>query len=314
VLQTTGQLDKRTDYRIRATAAMVFPVMMPGGLMSASGSGIAQILKVRLIHATVRNLLLRGNPAQARTSQPALVSEQANTSMQATLLALGWDVNAKGLPCNQEELAYTLLTFSYVFLRSLRRLGLGLPSPDEEAYLHAWNVVGHVLGLQADLRVDSMADAEILFSQLQARGVARQVTPDPRPHLTLALMQAMQQVLPRLLKPVPVLLTRFLCGDVASAQLGLNTQVSWVSKLLFALGMGLILGLDRLIRLVSPGFTFSSLLTRWVGERFMADLLLSQTRQLQLPWTLRGQIQGALDKCRGKKTEPGNSSTASDPK
>ena len=38
VLQATGQLNKHTDYRIRATAAMIFPVMMPGGLMSASGS------------------------------------------------------------------------------------------------------------------------------------------------------------------------------------------------------------------------------------------------------------------------------------
>ncbi len=327
VLQATGQLDKRTDYRIRATAAMIFPVMMPGGLLKPEGSGIAQILKVRLIHATVRNLLLRGNPTLALSAHsashahpdqgtvPPLVNEQVKPSMQATLFALGWDVHAKGLPCNQEELAYTLLTFSYVFLRSLRRLGLGLPSADEEAYLHAWNVVGHVLGLQADLRVDNMADAEILFSQLQARGVARQVTPDPRPHLTLALMETMQQVLPlRVLKPVPVLLTRFLCGDATSAQLGLNTQVSWVSRMLFTLGMGSILGLDRLIRLVSPGFTFSRLLTRWVGERFMADLLLSQTRKLQLPWTLRGQIQGELDKSRGKKNAPSDKSVTSDPK
>ena len=324
VLQTTGQLDKHTDYRIRATAAMIFPVMMPGGLMAANGSGIAQILKVRLIHATVRNLLLRGNPAHALTahaspqgqadqaSVPPLLSTQANTSMQATLFALGWDVNEKGLPCNQEELAYTLLTFGYVFLRSLRRLGLGLPSADEDAYLHAWNVVGHVLGLHADLRVNHMADAETLFSQLQARGVARQVTPDPRPHLTLALMQTMQQVLPlRVLKPVPVLLTRFLCGPTTSAQLGLNTQVSWVSKLLFTLGMGLILGLDRLIRLVSPGFTFSRLLTRLVGQRFMADLLLSQTRQLQLPGTLRRQMQAVLDERQGKTIGPSNSPVTS---
>ncbi len=322
VLQATGQLDQHTDYRIRATAAMVFPVMMPGGLMSASGSGMAQIIKVRLIHATVRNLLLRGSPShavaahsapQGHTDQgvaPPLSSElpgsepktQPKPSMQTTLFALGWDVNAQGLPCNQEELAYTLLTFGYVVLRSLRKLGLGLAPADEEAYLHAWNVVGHVLGLQADLRVERMADAEILFTQLQARGIARQVTPDPRPHLTRALMQTMQAVLPlRVLKPVPVLLTRFLCGAGTSAQLSLNLQVSWVARLLFMLGMSIILGLDRLIRLLSPGFTFSGLLTRWVGERFMRELLLSQTRPLQLPWTLRQQMQGELDKRSAKK-------------
>lgn len=317
VLQATGQLDKHTDYRIRATAAMVFPVMMPGGLLTPSGSGMAQIIKVRLIHATVRNLLLRGSPAHAlatlsassashsHTAQcavPPLMCTQPNTGMQATLFALGWDVNEQGLPCNQEELAYTLLTFGYVVLRSLRRLGLGLPPADEEAYLHAWNVVGHVMGLQADLRVDRMADAEVLFAQLQARGIAQPVTPDPRPDLTLALMQTMQQVLPlRVLKPVPVLLTRFLCGDATSAQLGLKIHVSWVSRLLFALGMGIILGLDQLIRLVSPGFSFSRLITRWVGERFMTELLLSQTRPLQLPGTLRRQMQAEIDKHRDQK-------------
>ena len=65
VLNTTGQLATRADHRVRATGAMVFPVMMKGGLTDASGGGIAQIFKVRLIHATIRHLILRGSPAEA---------------------------------------------------------------------------------------------------------------------------------------------------------------------------------------------------------------------------------------------------------
>ena len=57
VLNTTGQLEKRADHRVRATGAMVFPVMMKGGLTDASGAGVAQIFKVRLIHATIRHLI-----------------------------------------------------------------------------------------------------------------------------------------------------------------------------------------------------------------------------------------------------------------
>ncbi|HPV24704.1 MAG TPA: DUF2236 domain-containing protein, partial [Casimicrobium sp.] len=56
VLHITGQLENNTDYRVRLTAAMVFPVMMKGGLTTPEGGGIAQVLKVRLIHAMVRNL------------------------------------------------------------------------------------------------------------------------------------------------------------------------------------------------------------------------------------------------------------------
>ena len=32
VLHTTGQLEQNTEYRIRSTAAMIFPVMLHGGL------------------------------------------------------------------------------------------------------------------------------------------------------------------------------------------------------------------------------------------------------------------------------------------
>ena len=65
VLHATGQLEERAEHRIRTTGAMIFPVMMAGGLTRPDGAGIAQVLKVRLIHATVRNLILRASPQEA---------------------------------------------------------------------------------------------------------------------------------------------------------------------------------------------------------------------------------------------------------
>lgn len=309
VLNATGQLEKHTDYRIRATAAMVFPVMMPGGLMAPDGSGIAQILKVRLIHATIRNLILRGNPAQVQQAGgasatgggvvPPLSGLQAGADMQQTLFALGWDLDDRGLPCNQEELAYTLLTFSYVFLRSLRKLGIGLPRADEEAYLHAWNVAGHVLGIRRELMADSMKDAAELFARLQTRGRSRQIDPDPRPDLAQALMNTMGRVLPlRVLKPFPALLTRYLCGRTAARSLGLTRRVSWWSRLLFTLGMLLARGLDTLIRLVSPRFCISRFVTRLLGERFMARILMDQIRPLKLPQPLLARVEGMMQDWR----------------
>lgn len=316
VLHISGQLEAHTDHRIRATAAMIFPVMMPGGLTAPEGSGIAQILKVRLIHATIRNLILRGSPEAALQARetgtpgagrvPPLASLQASDDMQQALFGHGWDLDDMGLPCNQEEQAYTLLTFSYVFLRSLRRLGLGLSRTDEEAYLHAWNVVGHVLGLQRELMADTMTEAAELFATMQARGRARGVVPDSRPELAQALMQAMARVLPlRVLKPFPRLLTHYLCGRATSQDLGLRRQVPWLSRGLFAAGMLIIWAIEATVRLVVPGFSLSRLFTRLLGEHLVAQILLDQTRPLKLPQTLLNQVQTTMQGWRRRRRTVG---------
>jgi hypothetical protein len=305
VLHVAGQLEQHTDYRVRSTAAMIFPVMMRGGLTGPAGGGVAQALKVRLIHATIRHLILRGEPAQA-PARPLEPLAPRGPGMQQALYAHGWDVERVGLPCNQEELAYTLLTFSYVFLQGLRRLGLGLEHADEEAYLHAWNVLGHVLGIERGLMADTMEQAQTMFEAIQARTDARpgMRQPDPRPALGAALMAAMQGYIPlRLLKPVPVLLTRHLCGKAAARDLGLDGHVSWLSRLVFAAGMALVRGIDALVRLFVPGFSLSRLGTRILGYHLTVKLLMDQTRPLKLPDALLGQVDGVV---RGWVQQPGD--------
>jgi len=312
VLHTTGQLERHTEHRIRSTGAMVFPVMMKGGLLSPDGGGIAQILKVRLIHATVRNLILRGKPeaavqalgAQENTVGAGVVAPLpglfGTKDMHQALFAHGWKTGEEGLPCNQEELAYTLLTFSYVFLRSMRKLGLALPKADEEAYLHAWNVAGHVLGIRRELMADTMAGAEDLFTAMQARGrVDRPPNPapkpDPRPSLGAALMNAMSRVIPvSVAKPFPELMTRYLCGGASSRDLGLTGPVKAVSLLLFVLLMVSVRGIDWLVRQAYPQFSISRFLTRLLGYQLMTKLMMDQTRPLKLPEHVRGGIDSVV--------------------
>lgn len=299
VLHAAGQLEAHTEYRIRATAAMIFPVMLRGGLTTPAGSGIAQVLKVRLIHATIRNLILHGDPQDAvRTGKvvaptPALRGSQR---LHEALFAHGWDTAARGLPCNQEELAYTLLTFGYVFLRSLRRLGLGLRPDDEHAYLHAWNVMGHVLGIERRYMANSMSEAEALFVRMQARGRASPVAPDPRPGLGQALMRTMEQAIPaRVAKAFPVLMTRHLCGGATMRDLGIAHRVPWLSHALFGLGMHLARGVDAVVRLVSPEFSITRCFTRILGYHFMARILMDQTRPLKLPAHLLNDVGQTMD-------------------
>lgn len=303
VLHVTGQLEQRTDYRIRATAAMIFPVMLDGGLSAPERAGAAQVLKVRLIHATVRHLILRGTPAaaaaaalapegsdaaQAARVAPLASLEPRGGGMHATLLAHGWDTPRRGLPCNQEELAYTLLTFGYVFLRTLRRLGIGLPPADEAAVLHGWNVVGHLVGVDRALMAQTMDEADALFAAMQARGRARVAAPDPRPPLGTALMLSMERLIPwRWARPLPRLFTRHLVGAQAARDIGLDAPAPWPARLVFALGLRLTLGIDAAVRLVFPRFSIARFVTRLIGHRLLVKLLMDETRPLKLPTALR---------------------------
>lgn len=302
VLHTAGQLGHHTEHRIRSTAAMIFPVMLRGGLTQPGGTGIAQVLKVRLIHATVRNLILRGSPRDAahRTNGagclPPLPQTQARSAMHAALYARGWDLSAQGAPCNQEELAYTLLTFGYVFLRSMRKLGIGLQPADEEAYLHAWNVVGHVLGIDSALMVHNMHQGESLMAQMQERGRARTVQPDPRPALAEALMQTMAHAIPwGPARFFPPLMTRYLCGTQTAHDLALDQRKPpWAPRAMFWSLLWTARAIDTLARAVSPHFSISRTLTRVLGYQFMSRLLMSQTRPLQLPEQLLDQMDVAM--------------------
>jgi ER-bound oxygenase mpaB/B'/Rubber oxygenase, catalytic domain len=304
VLHATGQLEDRADHRIRTTGAMIFPVMMTGGLTLPDGSGIAQILKVRLIHAMVRNLILRASPeaAVAELAQgaviPALAPAQPGDSMSRALHVHGWDLKACALPNNQEELAYTLLTFSYVFLRGMRRLGIAFAPAQEEDYLHAWNVAGYFLGIRRELMVDTMEQAAALFALMQARGrsdVPKRLGTDPRPQLGGALMEAMESVIPPgPFKSFPVLLTRRLIEPASAHDLGLDGSASWISKVCFAALMGTALGIDAVARLAFKDFSISRLITRAIGYRLTCALLMSQTRDLSVPVALRPGVRSLI--------------------
>jgi len=288
VLHVAGQLEAHTEHRIRQTAAMVFPVMLRGGLTDPSGCGVAQVLKVRLIHATIRHLILHGDPEQVSGRVAAGSGRGDGTAghgaLHQALLTHGWDIDRRGLPCNQFELAYTLLTFHFVFLRGMRTLGLGLVKADEEAFLHAWNVVGHVLGVQDDLMPATYDEADLAFQRMQVFGRGQAAAPDVRPGLGQALMQAMaRSIRIPVLRQVPVPLTQWLIGAQSARDIGLGSAAPLSTRAVFTAGRVLAGTIDRLVRCVSPQFSLSRLFVRVVGYHLLSRFLLDQTRPLGLP-------------------------------
>ncbi|MEO5671522.1 MAG: oxygenase MpaB family protein [Ramlibacter sp.] len=284
VLHVAGQLEAHTEYRIRQTAAMVFPVMMKNGLTAPGGGGIAQVLKVRLIHATIRHLILHGTPQEATGRIAAGAAPGATASMQQALVAHGWDVDRQGVPCSQLELAYTLLTFGYVFLQGMRTLGEHLSKDQEEATLHAWNVAGHVLGIRDDLMAHTMEEAVAMFAGMQAMARAHPALPDVRPGLGHALLDTMaRSIRLPVVRNIPVPLTRWLVGDRTAGEIGANERVGLLTRAAFTVARLAVRAVDAVARVVLPQFSLTRMFTRVVGYHLLTRFLLDQTRPLSLP-------------------------------
>src|SRR5271166_572933 len=146
VLYLTARLDTDARRRVMETGQFLFDVLAVGSLDDEHGKGRHAIQRVRLMHAAVRHLIKARNERE-----PGL-----------------WDPNW-GTPINQEDLAGTLLSFSYVVAGPLRRLGVRVSTEDAEAYLHMWNVIGHLLGVRDELLVRGIGDATALVDAIRRR-------------------------------------------------------------------------------------------------------------------------------------------------
>jgi hypothetical protein len=112
-----------------------------------------------------------------------------------------------------------LLTFSYVGLRGLATLGVKVTDDEREAYVHAWNVVGALLGIRDELLAQDFAEATILFDTIKRR--RRGASADGQA-LTRSLLAWMEDVMPPELRHLPAQLLCALVGDQDAALLGVH--------------------------------------------------------------------------------------------
>jgi hypothetical protein len=192
VLALTGRLSGNAARRIIEVAQMMVDVMQPGGLTAGNGRGRRTLQKVRLMHAAVRHL--------------AGQSPQWNQA---------WDV-----PINQEDLAATLMSFSWIAIDGLRKLGIELTSEEQIAWLHCWQVIGGQLGLRDDVIPADIDSAEALTRAFQRRQYG--TCPEGR-LMTAALIEAMQYELPgNLLDALPAIFLQHFMGREDAALLGVG--------------------------------------------------------------------------------------------
>ena len=199
VLAYTKFLQVDPTRRIRETAQMVMDVMCPGGL-EPGGRGVRATIKVRVMHAIVRHMIEHDRGSRANPIDPALRQKF-------------------GRPINQEDMVYTLMTFSYVVIEGFKTMGYRMSDPEREGYIHCWNVVGYLMGIREELLPATFTDAETLFQAIQRR---QHGASDAGQKLTAALLRSLENALPgRLHDALPAALTRKLVGNPVADELGI---------------------------------------------------------------------------------------------
>lgn len=166
VLARTARLVRGPLRRVFETTQMVVDVMQPGGL-APNGRGLMTAKKVRLMHAAVRHLLRED---------------------QITV----WDPN-NGVPINQEDLAGTLMTFSFLIVEGLEMLKAPMSDEEKEAWIRCWAGLGPILGVKDELIPENVEQARALTRKIQAR----QIAPSPEGReLTAALLGMYRTLIP----------------------------------------------------------------------------------------------------------------------
>lgn len=175
--------------RVAETGRMLIDVMgvrgdgsfQPGGKAHATASGL------RVLHGFVRQMIA--------SQQPVAVSSV--------------------VPANQELLVSTIVDFTLVAWAAIERMGIAVPEEDRRAYLHTWSVVGHLLGIRADLLPLELADVDRLHELLEARHLPQggQAATPEGVELTHALVEEMSSFMPLGWGRLPATLIRWLFHD-----------------------------------------------------------------------------------------------------
>jgi len=291
VLSFTRRLIDDAPKRLVETAQMVTDVMSTGGLTikngKLAGKGVQSILKIRLIHASIRHLLLNKEKLLAahehtnKFDQNNFLLAYVFDSIQDQCTWYGdskpdvWNEKIDGVPINAEALAETLLTFSYLILRGLDKIGVCLDKTQQDAFLHSWNVAGYVLGVKEDFlkEFSNFKQTDVIYTQIMKRRLGK--TEDGA-LLQQSLLEVFSDNASRLIPFGRILHVRRLARLITSK---LITPAAYDA-------LGLKLGLyDRFIRmLVWIGVKLFALLVNLKFTRPFADYMFGRISQSLWDW------------------------------
>lgn len=169
VLESTKLLVDFAARRVMETAQFIFAVNNQNWYKPGS-PGLEAIQRVRLMHAGMRIALLEDK-------RPGKV----------------WNVEEKGIPINQEDMALTNHLFSLAMIQGLDEMGIHLFKEEREAVFHTWQYIGQAMGISAELYTDDYNDG---WNQYNAIFKRQCLMPNPDgPALTRALLESLGKMI-----------------------------------------------------------------------------------------------------------------------
>jgi hypothetical protein len=182
-LSFSYRLGHNTKHRLAETAQFLLVVMTPGAF-DENGGGIPAIQKVRLMHAAIRFLIRKSGR---------------------------WNEADMDVPICQEDLLGTLMAFSHIVLRDLRKLGAQFNDEEASDYFYLWQVVGEMMGCRPDVIPASVDEGHELWEAI----CRRQQGPSPEGvAMTQALLDFHADLIPgEMFDGLVPALVRELVGD-----------------------------------------------------------------------------------------------------
>lgn len=204
----TGMLSGKPAKRLTETTAMVTRMAFPGSV-EPGGKAHEVLLRVRLLHAGLRRLLLDSGRFRHPTD----------------------------VPVNQQDLAITLALFCYVNVRQLMQLGVRLSRDQIDSYVLLWRYAGYVLGIDEALLPTSIEHQQAFYLS----SCRHQVRPDKVSPESKILLDAIAKG--SKIVPYPIArtflhqITRYLAGDDYIAGMKIEPQEDyWGIRLFRGLG------------------------------------------------------------------------------
>jgi hypothetical protein len=210
------RIGHNTCRRIAETSQFLLLVISPDAF-AEGGQALPAIQKVRLMHSAIRYLI-------KQTGR--------------------WDYDSLGVPICQEDLLGTLMTFTYLVVEALKKIGQPLTPTEIDDYFYFWRVVGEMLGANPDYIPDTYAEAE----QLTHLIFERHHGPSPEGvAMTQALLQMQADLIPgEAFDGIMPALIRYLVGDQVADWMEIPRQRVWDGLMSHAGAVGRIMDtLDR---------------------------------------------------------------------
>ena len=115
----TGRLREQGVQRLKQNNRHVMEIFLPGGL-ERHADGWKLSVRIRLVHAQIRRLLLRSDD---------------------------WDVEAWGMPLSAAHLGLAAADFSARMLMHSERMGAAFSKEEREGFMHVWRYSAYLMGV-----------------------------------------------------------------------------------------------------------------------------------------------------------------------